>query len=156
MQIKRRITKIASRLSPQIEVMNVGSEMMRMCDRFEELVNYAQEKLDRAAERQGNTIGRQVYEARAAADKIISDHQTAESNENLKDQEEAFRERNKIFEKSMKPEDLRTEMEITADEEAQASRDERGVIKGEDMAALAEEVSTQALKVAKKKRKSSK
>ena len=155
MEIKRRITKLASRLSPQIEVMNVATEMSRMLDRFEELVNYAQEKIDRAVERKGNTIGKQSYEARAAADKVVSDHQTAESDENLRDQKESFDERNKIVEKSQKPEDLRTEMEKTADEEAQASRDERGASKEEDIAILADEHVVETPKPAKKKKRRS-
>lgn len=103
MEIKRRMTKLASRLSPQIEVMNVGVEMSRLMDRFEELVNYAEEKITRSAERAGNTIGKQVAEKRAAADKQIVDHQTAEAEENLKDQQESFDERNKVVEKSKRP-----------------------------------------------------
>jgi len=102
MEIKRRLNKLASRLSPQIEVMNVATEMSRMCDRFEELLNYAQEKIDRTNERKGNTIGKQVAEKRAAADKEVEDQQMAEANENLRDQKEAFDERNKIVEKSQR------------------------------------------------------
>ena len=137
MEIKRRLTKIGKSLNPQIESMNVASEMERMLDRFEELVRYAQEKIDRAAERQGNTIGKQVDAARKKADKVITDHQTEEAEENLKDQQESFDERNKIVDKSK---DMRTEMEKAADTAAQESRDERGATKEEDAAALAEEV----------------
>ena len=119
MEIKRRLTKIGKSLNPQIEAMNVATEMERMLDRFEELVRYAQEKIDRAAERKGNTIGKQVDDARKKADKEVSDHQTAESEENLKDQQESFEERNKIVDKSK---DMRTDIEKAADEEAEASR----------------------------------
>lgn len=103
MEIKRRLTKIANRLTPQIEVMNVGQEMQRMCQRFEELVAYAEEKIERAATR-GKTIGAIVQDARAAADKEVLDQQTAESDENLKDQQESFDERNKVIAKTKKPE----------------------------------------------------
>ena len=153
MEIKRRLTKIAHSLSPQIESMNVSTEMTRMLDRFEELVRYAQEKIDRAAERQGNTIGKQVDDARKKADKEVADHQTAESEENLRDQQESFDERNKIVDKSR---DMRTEDEKRADEEAEASRQERGATKEEDQAALAEEVKPAKKKAKKKKRRSSK
>ena len=137
MEIKRRLTKIAHSLSPQIESMNVSTEMTRMLDRFEELVRYAQEKIDRAAERQGNTIGKQVDDARKKADKEVADHQTAESEENLRDQQESFEERNKIVDKSR---DMRTEDEKRADEEAEESRQERGATKESDAADLAAEV----------------
>lgn len=95
MEIKRRLTAIAKSMSPQIEVMNVAVEMSRLADRFEELVRYAQEKTDRAAERKGKTLGQEAYERRQAADKEIADHQTAELEENQRDQQEAFDERNK-------------------------------------------------------------
>lgn len=94
MQIKRRITKIGHSLNPQIEAMNVATEMELLLDRFEELVRYAQEKIDRSIER-GKTIGAKVAEKRASEQKIITDHQKAESDENLADQQEAFDERNK-------------------------------------------------------------
>ena len=94
MEIKRRLTKIGKSLSPQIESMNVAAEMERMCTRFEELVRYAQEKIDRSIER-GKTIGAGVAEKRAAMQKIITDHQKSESDANLADQQEAFDERNK-------------------------------------------------------------
>ncbi len=95
MEIKRRLVALSKTLSPQIEVMNVAVEMSRMCDRFEELVRYAQEKIDRAEERKGKTLGQQANERREAADKVISDHQTAEAEENQRDQQEAFDERNR-------------------------------------------------------------
>lgn len=102
MELKRRITKIGKSLSPQIESMNVAVEMERMCDRFEELIRYAQEKIDRTAERKGDTIAKQADDRRKAADKEISDHQNEEAEENLKDQKEAFDERNKAELKTQK------------------------------------------------------
>jgi predicted nucleic acid-binding Zn-ribbon protein len=95
MEIKRRLTRIAKSLSPQIEVMNVATEMDRMCDRFEELVNYAQEKIDRASERKGNTLASQADARRKAEEQIVFDAQKAEVEENQRDQQEAFDERNK-------------------------------------------------------------
>jgi hypothetical protein len=100
MEIKKRLTKLASRLSPQIEVMNVANEMNQLCNRFEELVTYAQTKIDRAAERGGKSMGVVQAEKRAAADQEIRDHQNKEANENLADQQEAFDERNKVVEKT--------------------------------------------------------
>ena len=102
MEIKRRLTKIAKSLSPQVEAMNVAAQMEQMCQRFEELIAYAQEKLDRAASR-GKTIGQKAYEDREAADQEVKDAQLAESDENLRDQKESFDERNKIVEKTQKP-----------------------------------------------------
>ena len=150
MEIKRRLNKIASRLSPQLEAMNIADEMRRMCQRFEEIVAYGEEKLERAASKDP-TIGQKVQAQKAAIQKEIEDHQRAEAEENLKDQEESFKERNRLMEKSQKPKDLRTEMEVAADEEAEASRQERGATKEEDMAALAKEVAKPAKKKAKKK-----
>jgi hypothetical protein len=104
MEIKRRLTKIANSLSPQIEVMNVADEMRRMCQRLEELIAYAQEKIDRANDGH-KPIGQQVAEERAAKQKIIDDAQKAEAAENLQDQKEAFDERNRRLEKSQPIED---------------------------------------------------
>lgn len=106
MEIKRRLTKIAKALSPQIESMNAGQEMNRLCDRFEELVNYCQEKIDRSAERKKAGLkpaSAAVAEQRAADQKAITDHQEAEAAENLADQEEAKRERDARGNKSRKP-----------------------------------------------------
>ena len=105
MEIKRRLTKIGKSLTPEIESMNVATEMMKMCKRFEELVSYAQEKIDRSAERK-ETIGARVDRQKAELLKEIEDHQTAEAAENLKDQEESLEERNKLAAKSRKPEPI--------------------------------------------------
>lgn len=136
MEIKRRLNKIAKRISPQLEVMNISEEMRRMCTRLEELCDYGEEKLARAA-RKEPTIGQKVAEQRAAEQKEITDHQTAESEENLKDQQESFDERNKIANKSKKPTEIdnhdeKVENEAgevmfdpdreVSDEEAQATR----------------------------------
>lgn len=94
MEIKRKLKALDKRMTPEIEAMNVGIEMNRCCDRMEELCNYAEEKIERA-KRRGKTIGQQVDEARKTKDKEITDHQTAESEANLADQQEAFDDRNK-------------------------------------------------------------
>ena len=99
MQIKRRLTALAKCMTPEIESMNVARQMEDMCKRMEELVAYAEEKISRSKTR-GKTIGAHVAEARAAEDKIIKDHQQAEAEENLKDQQESFNERNRILAKS--------------------------------------------------------
>jgi hypothetical protein len=107
MEIKRELTALAKRMNPQVEVMNVASEIRAKIKRIDELITYAQTKIDRSAERKLNkekTLGARADEERKAADKVIEDHQTAEAEENLKDQEESFKDRNKTLEKSQKPE----------------------------------------------------
>ena len=94
MEIKRRLGKIQKALTPQIESMNVATEMTRMLDRFEELVRYAQEKIDRSAERKA-TLGKKAEEEKAAAQKKVEAAQEQESAANLKDQQESFDDRNK-------------------------------------------------------------
>ena len=101
MEIKRRLNRIAGRITPQIEVMNVADEMRRMCNRFEEILNYAEEKVTRAAERKetvGALVDRQKKEKKAA----IEEMQRAESEENMRDQQEAAAERQAIMDKSKK------------------------------------------------------
>ena len=84
--------------------MNVAQEMNMMLSRFEELIRYAQEKIDRASDRK-ETIGAQVAREKADAAQKVIDEQTAEAEENLKDQKESFDLRNKILEKSQPEED---------------------------------------------------
>jgi len=88
MEIKRRLGKIQKALSPQIEAMNVASEMEQMCSRFEELVRYAQEKIDRTEQR-GESLAAQQDRDRREADRKVTDQQDAEAEENLRDQQEA-------------------------------------------------------------------
>jgi len=98
MEIKRRLNKVSKRLTPQIEVMNVANEMKTLTSRLEELVTYAEQKIERTEERRRNkmkTIGQQVDEQRKAEAKVISDHQVEEAEANLRDQQEAFDERNR-------------------------------------------------------------
>ena len=121
MEIKRRLNKVAKRLSPQIESMNVADEMMRMVTRFEELVAYAQEKIDRSASRQV-TVGQKVAKQKAELLKEIEDHQDAEADENRLDQEESLKERNERMMKSQKQTKKREEPSIS-DEQAQATLD---------------------------------
>jgi len=80
--------------------MNVANEMNQLCNRLEELVTYAQTKIDRAADRGGKSMGVIQAEKRAAADQEIRDHQNKEAEENLRDQKESFDERNKAVEKT--------------------------------------------------------
>jgi len=114
MEIKRRLNKIASRLTPQIEVMNIATEMQRMCQRFEELLDYGEEKVEKAA-RKGETMAARVDRQRKEEQAEILRQQKAESDENRKDQEEAAAERQKLMDKSKKnpmPEQRRVEVEI--------------------------------------------
>ena len=111
MEIKRRLNKIAGRLSPQLEAMNIADEMRRMCQRLEEIVTYGEEKLERAASK-GPTIGQKVQVQKEAMQKEIEDHQRAEAEENLKDQEESFKERNRLMEKSQKPKEFDAHAEL--------------------------------------------
>lgn len=110
MEIKRALTRLANRMTPQIEVMNVATEMRQLLERFEALLDYADEKNARSSERKGHTIGRHVAEARAAKDKEVVDHQTAESNINLADQQESAAIRSEIMQKSQ---DRRNIVELT-------------------------------------------
>jgi len=75
--------------------MNVATEMTRMLIRFDELINYAQEKIDRTEERKDGTLALAADQRRKAALKVVSDAQRKESDANLADQKESFDERNK-------------------------------------------------------------
>ena len=94
MEIKRKLKALDKRMTPEIESMNVANEMDRHCDRISELVDYAEEKIERAKTR-GKTLGAIVDDARKADAKKVFDHQKEESDANLADQQEAFDERNK-------------------------------------------------------------
>lgn len=130
MQIKRRLNAIAKSLTPEIESMNISRQMEDMCKRMEELVAYAEEKIERAKQRH-RTIGLQVAQRRAAEDKIIKDHQEAEAKENLADQKESYDERNRILAKS-NPAAAQTdpdnefspEFDVSADSDIEANADE--------------------------------
>lgn len=131
MQIKRRLNAIAKSLTPEIESMNISRQMEDMCKRMEELVAYAEEKIERSKQRH-RTIGLQVAQRRAAEDKIIKDHQEAEAKENLADQKESYDERNRILAKS-NPEAAKdetvagadpAEFDVSADSDIEANADE--------------------------------
>jgi NAD kinase len=94
MEIKRRLGKIVKTLNPEVEAMNVAAEMLQLCTRLEELIKYAQTKIDRSKERK-ESAGVKAAAAKEAADKKVRDAQAAEAEENLKDQQEASDERNK-------------------------------------------------------------
>ena len=112
MEIKRRLGKIQKRLSPQSEAMNIATQMESMCDRFEYLLNYAEEKIERA-ERRLETIGAQVVREKQEASDAMHAELDKEARETAADQNQ---------QQAQPGEDLRTEMEQRADEEADASR----------------------------------
>lgn len=95
MEIKRRLNKVAKRLTPAIESMNVGLQMKELCSRLEELVTYAEQKIQSAANRK-EALGVQIAREKEEQQKVIEDHQREEVEANQKDQEEAFNERNGI------------------------------------------------------------
>lgn len=98
MELKRKLDKLAKRMTPHIEVMNVRDEIARSIHRIDELITYAQTKIDRSAERKAKnqqTIGAKADAERKATEQVVFDAQTAESDANLADQKEAFDERNK-------------------------------------------------------------
>lgn len=112
MEIKRRLGKIQKRLSPKIEAMNIATQMESMCDRFEYLLTYAEEKIERA-ERRLETIGAQVVREKQEAADAMHAELDKEARETAADQNQ---------QQAQPGEDLRTEMEQRADEEAEASR----------------------------------
>lgn len=73
--------------------MNVATEIKTHITRIEELCRYAQEKIDRAAQRK-ETSGAATARKRKAEQQRILDVQKAESDKNQADQKEAFDERN--------------------------------------------------------------
>ena len=90
MEIKRRLNAVAKRITPEIEAMNISSEMKNMCKRFEELANYGEEKCARAkANREGReSMGaKQDREAKAERARIQKIHD-AEADELAKDREQ--------------------------------------------------------------------
>ncbi len=93
MEIKRRLIAASKLLSPEIEAMNIGTELNHHVDRITELCNYGQEKLDRAKLR-SEAAGVKTAQDRKAAEKVIADAQQEESDKNLADQKEAFDQRN--------------------------------------------------------------
>ena len=128
MDIKRRLNKIAKCLTPEIENMNISYEMKNICSRLEELIRYADEKIARTERRlkAGEKSGGQAAANRkAAAAKVIKDHQDAEAEENQKDQQESLDERNARLSKS-KPdthEDTHEDAHEDAPEDGAGSED---------------------------------
>ena len=86
MEIKRQLTALGKRMTPQVETMNVAVEIRGLVKRIDELVTYAQTKIDRSAERK-ETIGRRVQREKEDAAAKIAVEQDREANENQVDQE---------------------------------------------------------------------
>jgi hypothetical protein len=88
MEIKRKFTKAINRLSPQIEAMNVAHEMGQMADRLNELLDYAEEKIQRSASRGGESMGLRIARERGEEQQSVAAIQRREEIENLEDQQQ--------------------------------------------------------------------
>jgi hypothetical protein len=107
-ELKRKLTALAKRMNPQIEAYTVAKAIGESIKRIDELMTYAQEKLDRSEERKKNKEETNSKLAddrkkKAAAGQLAQ--QNAESDANLADQKESFDERNAVMSKSEKPVD---------------------------------------------------
>lgn len=106
MELKRKLNALAKRMSPQIEAMNVNHEIHQHVNRISELIDYAEQKIERSEQRKRDkepTTGQVADDRNKANAKEQLDLQTAESDANLADQKESFDERNALMAKSEKP-----------------------------------------------------
>lgn len=106
MELKRKLTALAKRMNPQIEAYTIAKAIDQSIKRIDELMTYAQEKLDRSEERKRlkeKTLGQQEDDRRKAAAAAVLETQNKESDANLADQAESFEERNAVMSKSEKP-----------------------------------------------------
>lgn len=87
MEIKRKLTAAAKRITPAIEASNPGIELGRLADRIVEILDYSEEKAERAS-RRGVSMGVQVAENRRREAQEIEDVQTEAEREALADQEQ--------------------------------------------------------------------
>lgn len=88
MEIKRRLNKIAARLTPQIEAMNVQYEMKQMLDRFEELLTYSERKQAKIEANRGQPTDSQRRQARRNEQRQeIADAQQEDQDAQREDQE---------------------------------------------------------------------
>lgn len=88
MEIKRRITAAAKRLTPEIEASNTGTQLNELTTRFEELLDYAEEKDLRRQEavKTGMSFSQRAAKKRAAIEQKGKDIQAADEAEILADQ----------------------------------------------------------------------
>ena len=114
MEIKKRLNAAARRLTPAIEAMNVGVEMKQHTTRIEELITYAEQKIS-ASESRPQTLGQRALHEQDAEREAIAKVQDEEARENAADQNQQG---------AQPGEDLRTEEERVADEEAENARRE--------------------------------
>lgn len=98
MEIKKRITAITKRLTPQIEASNTGVELANLATRFEELLNYAEEKEVRREEsvRLGKPRSVRQLEKAQAAERNRADVQDRQQAESLADQAESQKPKVKV------------------------------------------------------------
>ena len=106
MELNRKLNALAKRMNPQVEAFTVAREIEMHIDRISELGAYAQEKLDRSAQKKKDkelTLGAQEDNRRKAAAAEVLVTQNKESDANLADQQESFDERNALDAKTKKP-----------------------------------------------------
>ena len=110
MEIKRAITKQASRLTPQIEVMNCAGELREMVKRMKEILDYAEEKVERAEanKKRKESTGVRIDRERREEREHIAEVQNREAVEAAADQAQ---------QDAQPGIDLRTEDEINAGRE---------------------------------------
>ena len=115
MEIKKRLGKIQKRMTPFIEEMNIGSEMKRMCKRFEDLLDYGEfkEEKDKLRRETGMSQSMRIDEERRARAAEMAKIHAEEAEEMLADQEQH---------KAQPEAAEQTEMEQRADKEAEESR----------------------------------
>lgn len=91
MQIKRRLSALAKRFDNNVEGLNIVIELNRICDRLDELADYAEAKEERAKEfeKTGKSLAVRQAEAIKAKRDEVAAAQLAEVNEQLADQKEA-------------------------------------------------------------------
>jgi len=108
MEIKKRLNAAAKRLTPEIESMNVAVEIRERLKRIEELIDYAEQKIEGSAHKK-ESAGVATDRARREEAQRIADVQDEQALENAKDQQQSD---------AQPGEDVRTEGEIAEDEAA--------------------------------------
>lgn len=94
MQIKRRLSALSKRFDNDVEGLNIAVEINRICDRLDELADYADAKVEamKAREKSGKSLSMRQHEAiQSRRDEIAQIH-AAESAEAQADQEESKKE----------------------------------------------------------------
>ena len=88
MEIKKRLNAVAKRLTPEIESMNMASQMIEMLNRFDEILDYCEEKIEKK-NRGGVSAGQRAYDAQQAERDRIQKIHDEEADEMQRDQTQA-------------------------------------------------------------------